>query len=168
MVNIERRTNVPNSLLKRQKYNSDDVLSALEEDFHNKCYLCECKATSLNVEHLKSQHKYPQFINEWTNLFLSCTHCNQCKRHHAKFDDIMNCTDPTQDVEIWISYRMKNDHVYIQPEIDDLSVNNTAELLDLIYNGNYTKDKEMESKNLREHLTNELRKFTSKIKKWKK
>ena len=43
MFNVVRSMPAPGSLLTHKKYDGDDVHSALQECFHEKCYLCDKK-----------------------------------------------------------------------------------------------------------------------------
>ena len=84
MINIEKSKQVPSSLEieknkainsnnpKSGKHNSEDVIEQLEKDFYKKCYLCETKATSFEVEHLISHKGDFELKFDWDNLFLSC------------------------------------------------------------------------------------------------
>ena len=73
MIFIERRADQPQP---------QDVLQALKEDFHNKCYLCESQRRAAQIEHLKPQIAFPQLAPCWTNKFLACGgSCNQRRLH---------------------------------------------------------------------------------------
>ncbi|MBQ7607994.1 MAG: HNH endonuclease [Desulfovibrionaceae bacterium] len=69
-----------------KRYNCEEVNEALNEVFHNKCYLCENKKIkSRQIDHLNPS-KNLKF--KWENLFLSCAHCNNIK---GKKFPILNC-----------------------------------------------------------------------------
>ena len=54
-----------------EDYRSEKVLSILQQNFFNKCYICEEKEpTSINVEHFHSYKNYKHLKYEWDNLFL--------------------------------------------------------------------------------------------------
>lgn len=65
------------SLAKAQKsnreYNTPEVMAALQEMFHGKCYICENKKhiTSFQVEHLNPHQGDTAQKYNWDNLFLS-------------------------------------------------------------------------------------------------
>ncbi len=73
-------------------YADDAVKAALEELFSDKCAYCETKVAAgsdWDVEHFRpkggvaEREDHPGYYwlaYEWTNLYLSCTHCNQARR----------------------------------------------------------------------------------------
>ena len=77
-------------------YSGDDVRQALNDMFKGKCAYCECSAIAGNdgdIEHYRPkggvsdaeeagvQHDgYWWLAMEWSNLVLSCAHCNQERR----------------------------------------------------------------------------------------
>lgn len=147
---------------KSGKHNLEDVIEQLEKDFKKKCYLCETKATSFEVEHLKSHKGNIELKFDWDNLFLSCRHCNNIKS--TSFDNILNCAK--EDVETYIKYRMDlfpMSEVEITPLSDDERVFKTVELLDKCFNGEHTPTKKLDSKNIRNKLLSELNKFKYEI-----
>lgn len=163
MINIKKSFPSPLILEEEKKkasgtYNKPEVLDRLKLDFNNKCYICETKASTLNIEHLKSHKGDSDLKFDWNNLFLSCGHCNNIKL--TAYDDILDCTN--EDVEKCISYRMEpllpKSKVKIKAEKDDKRVRKTVELLDKVYNGT-TILKQMESENIRKRLLDELMKF---------
>lgn len=96
MVKIERKNNEKSqqaiASLAREKIklsgkcNTDEVVIALQETFHNKCYICENKnATKWEVEHLIPPSGNLDLKFEWENLFWACGHCNHIKG--KKFSD---------------------------------------------------------------------------------
>lgn len=108
MINIKRSFPAPKVLeeeknKKNGEYNQKEVLDRLKNDFYNKCYICETKATTLNIEHLVSHKGNKDLKFDWQNLFLSCGHCNNVKLNG--YDDILDCTK--DDVENCISYRVE-------------------------------------------------------------
>lgn len=77
-------------------YSHKSVRDALQELFHNKCAYCESKiagSQDTDIEHYRpkgrvteaagcgvAHHGYWWLAMEWTNLVLSCMHCNQRRR----------------------------------------------------------------------------------------
>ncbi|QYX32865.1 HNH endonuclease [Sphaerospermopsis torques-reginae] len=56
--------------------------SYLIERIGNYCSYCEKRVTQLfDVEHILSQHKYPQLKTNWYNFLLLCRVCNDIKGH---------------------------------------------------------------------------------------
>lgn len=80
-------------------YAVDEVRAALEKLFADKCAYCEQKAAGThdwNVEHYRPKGRvierpghpgYYWLAYEWSNLFLSCQHCNQRRRGRPSWDD---------------------------------------------------------------------------------
>ncbi len=172
MIRVARTAPVPSCLeAEKQKangdYKCDDVIARLKEDFKNKCYLCESKGiTCSNVDHFIPHRGDKGLKFDWHNLFLSCFHCNNIKGD--TFDNILNCTNPTHDVENWIGYEMNPypmEKVKITALEDTDRVHNTVELLMQIYNGS-TKQKIYESDNLRDALLDELLEFQKSLLKY--
>jgi hypothetical protein len=141
-------------------YNCGDVLARLQEDFKNKCYLCEQKApTSINIEHLVPHQGNLDLKFDWLNLFYACVHCNNTKL--AKYKKILNCTVEEDGVETRIRYWMNpypKEKVEITALAGDAAVTETANLLDDIYNGT-TALKLIESANIRNRILQEISKF---------
>ena len=80
MVKIERKNTeksklAVNSLAKEKakssgKCNTDEVIKALQEIFHHKCYICENKhSTEWEVEHLIPHGDNLDLKFDWNNLF---------------------------------------------------------------------------------------------------
>ena len=160
MVFFEKSQPAPKSLEAKRCYRGEDVLIRLEEDFKNKCYLCEQKEpTSINVEHFVPHRENENLKFDWNNLFFSCSHCNNTKSD--KYDNLLNCIVETDDVEnklkyIFIAFPKKQ--VQIEATEQSEKSKNTKNLLLDIYNGT-TPLKKLESANLRKHLFNEIEVF---------
>lgn len=144
-------------------YNIPEIVSALKEEFHDKCYICEQKhIKNVNIEHFiphKGENRDLMF--DWKNLYYSCGHCNNIKL--SKYDNILNPGNPDEDVEKSIHYGMpilhKRAQVEITATIDNEKVNNTVELLNYVYNGK-TAIKDIEAVNIKNDLVKELVEFT--------
>ena len=136
MIKVAKSNTAPKSLTKTKAYDGEDVKRQLHVDQHSKCYICErILSTDFQVEHLRSKENFPDKIQDWNNLLLSCSYCNQKKLHH--YDDIL---DPTKDdiecivkQEIDFANRLaKFTALDARPE-----TSKTVELLSKIYNGTY-------------------------------
>lgn len=169
MYNVDRSFPEPQSLKTEKikvsgKYNSEDVLERLVEDFFNKCYLCEEKEISgINVEHLKPHKGDIDKKFQWENLFLVCPHCNNTKLGNE--DEILDCTNPSHKVNDWIEYNFisfpkTKVELKIINNID--IVNNTVTLLDKIYNGS-TVNKKFEADNIKKKIMREIQSFENLI-----
>lgn len=134
MIREKKSSNVPASLLKTKQYNGEDVYAQLLADQHEKCYICERKlVTDYEIEHFKSENNFPELVQEWTNLFLSCRYCNQKKLN--SFDN--NVYPLTANIECEISQRIdfeQNKAAFVT-FVDDEQHNNTVRMLNLLYNG---------------------------------
>lgn len=81
-------------------YAHDQVKAALEELFHDKCAYCETKIAAgfdWDVEHFRPKGKvaerddhpgYYWLAYEWSNLYPSCSHCNQRRRDRPRWGDL--------------------------------------------------------------------------------
>jgi hypothetical protein len=149
---------------KNGDYNCEGVLEKLQNDFKNKCYLCEYKEPhSINTEHLISHHqgRYIDLKFDWNNLFFCCEHCNKTKG--TRYDNILNCTDENDDVDKKIKYwieALPKEKAVITSNVDIVNdkIDNTVLLLMNVYNGT-TEMKQMESANLRNKLLKEIISF---------
>ena len=142
-------------------YRTDGVLNALTNDFFNKCYICEYKnPTTINIEHFVPHRDDSNLKLDWNNLFLGCAHCNNIK--NANYDNILNCTDPLDQIENSISLSMSapvfTKEVEVTPLIQNEKTLSTVELLQKVYNGTTTM-KTIESHYIREELVNDLLDF---------
>ena len=166
MINLTKSQPPPASLAHQKQllsgtYRQQDVYDRLRNDFHEKCYLCESKLMSINIEHFQSHKGDRDLEFDWDNLFLSCVHCNSSKG--VRYDNILNCTNPLHPILDWIHFRSspfpKSD-VIITSVVGtpNVLINNTIELLNLIYEGN-TPAKRIESELIKEALCEELNQF---------
>lgn len=143
-------------------YNIPEIVIALKEEFHDKCYICEQKhIKSVNIEHFiphKGENRDLMF--DWRNLYYSCVHCNNLKLSRY---NILDPANPDEDVEKSMHYGMPILHKQAQVEvtacIEDEKVNNTVELLNCVYNGK-TPIKDIEAVNIKNDLVKQLVEFT--------
>jgi len=114
-------------------YRSEPVYSLLYSDFYGKCYICEdATFTSPEVEHRVSQSNSVESKYDWNNLFLSCSHCNNIKSN--KYDNIIDCT--VVDPESYLPLAVSNiKDIVIKAKGNIQGLQETAELLDKVYNG---------------------------------
>jgi uncharacterized protein (TIGR02646 family) len=84
---------------RREVYGHDWVRAALEALFHDKCAYCETKitgGTDWEVEHFRPKARVAERLDhpgyfwlayEWSNLYPSCTLCNQRRRDRPRWGD---------------------------------------------------------------------------------
>lgn len=147
----------------RGNYNLVDVLTRIKDDFKNKCYICGTKSTTFNVEHFIPHRGDIDLKFSWDNLFWACGHCNNIKL--AKFDSILNCTDPEDDCESRIKYIFKgfaNEKPLIEALDNDPKTLLTVELLTAVYEGT-TSHKEIESANIKNSILKDFVDFQKKL-----
>ena len=175
MINIKKNDKAPATLaVEKEKpngsYRGEDVVKALVEDSHNKCYLCEDSLiTSINIEHFTEHRGDKDLMFDWKNLLYSCGHCNGTKNDIFRRvpSDILNCANKDCKVDYWIIYRMEEDRdlrthaEIIRNEDADVSpfevqTANTIHLLDKIYNGTGTPIRNQEAFNLRRRVLEEI------------
>jgi uncharacterized protein (TIGR02646 family) len=167
MIYVQKSQTIPVSLANYKSYDAQDVIEQLNVDFHGKCYICEQNEsiTTYNVEHFVPHRGDASLQYDWKNLFLSCGHCNSVKTAR-KFDDILNCSDSTHEVEKAIRHYCNpfpKEFAIFEVKISSIKANNTKDLLDKTFNGEHTGFKKIESANLRALLLKEINKFTDAI-----
>lgn len=173
MVKIERKKTEKSELailsLAKEKANSSgkcntaEVVDALIEMFHGKCYICEYKdATSWEVEHLKPYGGDIDLKFDWNNLFWACGHCNHIKGN--KFTPILDCTKVEIDEIIAfrkVGYFGVNESLtfeVIDDTVESTEIKMTCDLLQRVYYGKTAQEK-IGAKMLRHALRVELTKF---------
>ena len=155
---LEKEKSKPNG-----KYNTDEVIAALQETFHEKCYLCEGKKSyDGEVEHFIPHGGDRDLKYDWNNLFWACGHCNHIKGN--KYSPILDCTKT--DVDEIISFRKigyfgtkeKLSFEKVDKNCDSQEVQNTCDLLERIYYGK-TMQEQAGAKIIRHQVRVELTEF---------
>ena len=173
MVKIERKNTAKTALaiesLKKEKIkssgkcNTEEVIFALIEIFHNKCYICEYNnPNELQVEHLIPHCGNRNLKFDWNNLFLACGRCNHIKGD--KYTPILDCTKV--EVDELISFRkigyfgIKETLVFekVDTSADNEKIQMTCKLLNRVYYGE-TPQEQAVAKMLRHDVQIELSKF---------
>jgi len=174
MVYFEKSKPAPECLeTEKQKKNGDykcgDVLKRLQADFKNKCYLCgRNKLADYRVEHFEAHREDKDLKFDWSNLFLSCSHCNNTKLSY--YNNLLNCTSLNDDVENALYYYMHptpKELVYIAVLKESEKAVSTKDLLLKIYNGT-TELKTIEAVNIRNNLLDEIMDFKIHLKEYYK
>lgn len=140
-------------------YRAEDVLEALGNDFHSKCYLTEQKfanAWAMDIEHFKSKAfgQHPALKYEWSNLY-PCSHdANMFKPRIDPEGGYLDPCSPNDDVEEEIVYTLYLNGKTRFNAFDDknLKAKNTAQLLDKIHNGGKDRDAKMKTATLRLYI----------------
>ena len=147
------------------RYNCENVLERIKNDFKNKCYICEYKEPeSINVEHFKPHKGNLDLKFSWENLFWSCSHCNNIKL--GNYNNLLNCTKKDDNVDSdlkYIFHPFPFEKVKIEALRDDPKVKTTKKLLMAVYNGT-TKLKTIEASNIRNKLLDEIMEFQKYLK----
>lgn len=138
------RGDAPESLTRKVSYSDEDVVLALCNIFHNKCYICETKEpTSLNVEHFDAHMNDQDKKFDWNNLFFSCARCNNFKRQY--YNNLINCTDPTVDALRLIRHSAPltpfTKEILIEAQDNDPKTIETADLIKRIFTEDNTGNK---------------------------
>lgn len=145
-----------------------EVIERLSIDFKNKCYICEEKASSFNIEHFIPHKGDKELKFDWANLFLACSHCNNTKL--GNYDNILNCTKAEDKVETRLKYELKTfpdkTEVTIESLANDEKTKETKKLIMAVYNGT-TPLKKIDTINLRDKLVTEMSDFHKLLKKHK-
>lgn len=136
MVKCDRFLPPPDSLTTEAKkgatgkYNSDDVIDALKQIFHGKCYICEMKdLQDGEVEHLLPHHNgaFPDRKFDWDNLFWSCGNCNKLKNRHGYRGNIIDCCK--DDPEQYLNCIYENGNVLVRVRSTSTQAKMTAQLI---------------------------------------
>jgi len=144
-------------------YRTEDVIKQIDKDFHSKCYICEQKnPTTINIEHFIPHQGNIDLKFDWNNLFYSCGHCNNVKLAKKEFDNILNCIVISDNIDKAIAYKFypfPKEKPYFEVIIQSQKALNTKELLDKVFNGEYTALKTLEGSSLRDLLLKSIKKF---------
>ncbi len=140
-------------------YRAEDVLEALGNDFHSKCYLTEQKfanAWAMDIEHFKSKAfgQHPDLKYEWTNLY-PCSHdANMLKPRIDPEGGYLDPCSPDDDVEKEIVYTLGLNGIarFYALNKENIKAKNTAQLLDKVHNGGKDKDAQMKTATLRLYI----------------
>lgn len=162
MFNVSRTEPAPASLLKKNGYLEEDVLISLRNIFSDKCYICEIKdPTSLNVEHFDPHKGDIDKKHDWKNLFFVCGRCNNIKL--AKYTNLLDCTDPDTDVFAALRHipplTPYQEKLIIQATDSDPKTQETARLVDEVFNTNATINKKITGAYLRKKVFQRYNKF---------
>lgn len=166
MFNAKKSPNIPKSLSKKKKYDSEDVLSQLFIDFNSKCYLCGDKVNKDHrIEHFTPHRNENENLKyDWNNLFLSCDYCNGIKSDSYNFDGKNIINSVNEKVEDYISHYFEELPI-LDPVLDLKIINqhsqNTIELLNKIYFGskNSSPSQVVKKESLIKSIKNEIGKF---------
>lgn len=172
MINIKKSPDAPVCLATEkakkssENYRCGDVLYRIRDDFNNKCYLCEEKMPStINVEHFLPHKGDRNLMFDWTNLFYACGHCNNTKLHG--FTNILNCTKAQPVIcdvlQFEINPSFPKENVIVIARNKEPETIETAELLNLIYNGKNTPIKIIEGENIRQKVCDDLNNFIANL-----
>ena len=165
MVKLTKRPLPAEITIKNENdYRRGIVLKMLVEDCYNKCYICEDKPSDINIEHITPHRNDISKKYDWDNLFIACGYCNGIKGQG--FNNIINPTIYDPEKYITLSLNMLDGFIdSVQIEISkgseyDTSVLETVELLEYIYNGNFTELKDIGAANLRnEHILPDIQRL---------
>jgi uncharacterized protein (TIGR02646 family) len=144
-------------------YKCGDVLTRLQADFKNKCYICEAQPTAINVEHFRPHKGDRHLMFDWNNLYWACVHCNNTKL--AEYTNILDCTNPNDRIEERIRYFCESfpkEIITVEVLDDNPRTIATGELILAVLNG-VTPLKRLESANLRSQILEEVSNFLEKI-----
>ena len=115
---------------KNGKYNSGDVIEALKQVFHGKCYICEMQnLQDGEVEHLLPHHNSASLGRkfDWENLFWSCGHCNRMKNHAEYEGNVIDCCK--EDPEEYLNCIYANGEVLVRVRNSSEKARLTAQLI---------------------------------------
>ena len=171
MVKLTKTPLPSDIIIKSDKdYRSDKIFDILVKDCNSKCYICEDKPTTINIEHIIPHRNDPALKLCWDNLFIACGHCNNTKSD--KYENIIDPVKHDPEEHIALSIIISGnliDSVGIEALKKDESTSQTANLLRLVYNDGSTAIKKVECSNLRnQHLMPNIRLFYQYIENYRK
>ena len=161
MVKCNKSHNPPASLAKEKAKGKNgsctcaDVVKQLVHDFNNKCYICELKGIpDPEVEHLHPHHNGADvdLKFDWSNLFLSCSHCNKIKNQSKYENHIIDCC--REDPEAHIKSLYQDGNVCVSARDNESTSLKTAELIYEVFNRDTPELRNIAS----QYRLNELRK----------
>lgn len=133
MIRVYKSHEIPSSL-KAKRYDGEDVKTRILADQYDKCYLCERnRITDFEIEHHKSESNYPELVQDWNNLYLSCGYCNRKKSD--LYDDMLTPNDLNIEDDIEQRIDFANKTAIFSSKVSDKQHYQTVELLSKLYNG---------------------------------
>jgi uncharacterized protein (TIGR02646 family) len=118
--------NYPNGYIDGSIYNSrykcDDIKTALENLYLNKCAYCETRNEGWDVEHFRPKSIYYWLVYSWDNLLFACSTCNGFKNNH--FEVLANRVEYQEADLLSIhnlmeSYNKRENNLFFNPELED-------------------------------------------------
>lgn len=143
--------------LKSGKYDSDEIVQQLSNDFKRKCYICEDAVKSIRIEHFRPKVLGKDEEFDWFNLFNSCEHCNAIKSDDYR--NLIDCTKEYPDQKIKFEVEPLNDigEQVVLTQLIDMH-EDTINLLNAVYRGT-NKRKQLEAQNIVRDLIEEINDF---------
>ncbi len=145
MIRVERTYPAPPCLaIEKAKpngtYRCAGVIPTLKSIFHNKCYICEMG----DLQDPEVEHRIPHggcnkdLEFDWDNLFWACRNCNDIKNQRNYYEGIIDCCHV--DPELLLNQEVKEGRVNVTVigPANDIVVNNTAMLLNEVFNKDNT------------------------------
>jgi hypothetical protein len=162
MVKLNKSSLPAGVIIKSEKdYRGGAAFDLLWSDCYGKCYICEDKTSSPNVEHVVPHNNDPKLKYDWENLLLACSHCNNIK-NNPKYAGILNCAKEDPEKYIRFIFRIDDEHkenILIEKTADAEGVDKTAGLVNEVYNGTSPPLTGKGCENLRSSVTKEINNF---------
>lgn len=149
MIKVDRTEIPPPSLVVEKakvngSYREPDVVLQLQQDFRDKCYLCEIdELQSVEIEHLRPHMGDKDLKFDWNNLFLSCAHCNSVKNQRKYDNVIIDCC--AVDPEEYLDQTFIEGEVKVTPLVQNNVAQMTAQLITECFEKRNTGIRVMES-----------------------
>ncbi|MDR3140141.1 MAG: HNH endonuclease [Tannerellaceae bacterium] len=159
---IRVKKSISGSSALQTSYNHQDVCKQLLKDQHDKCYICEQRiVTNYHVDHLQSQHHHPDLKQEWVNLFMACSYCNE--RKSDKYDNILHPSNHNIEEIIIHQNDFQAKKVLFSSADDRLEVSKTIELLLQLFNGREDIGRNFKEKRFYEEFLRKINLFLKKV-----
>lgn len=104
----EQRRRNPTARPDAKKYGHPNIKKALDDSSYRKCFYCESMLSGepKEIDHLVEVAIRPDLAYTWTNLYLSCSNCNDKVNHNAMpVETVLDpCRDSDEEIQANITF----------------------------------------------------------------
>ncbi len=105
-----------------RRYKCDDIKTALENLYLNKCAYCETRSERWDVEHFRPKSIYYWLVYSWDNLLFACPTCNGFKNNHFEVLEHRveyQSTDLSSIHSMMENYNQRENNLFFNPELEN-------------------------------------------------
>ncbi len=114
---MKKRESNPSARPDSSKYGNPSIKKCLHSSSFGKCFYCETKLneTSIEIDHCKEVHIFPELAYTWDNLYMSCSNCNDKMDCQAiPIEEVLDpCKDSDEEIQANITF--EDECIYSQP-----------------------------------------------------